>query len=131
MKATVIITGEIQRRTAAEYLAAVPLEPLHTVTIKEAKSIRKLVLNDKMWAVLGEISDSVVWHGRKLSAANWKDIITASLKKQEVVPGLDNNFVVLGARTSQMTNAEISDVIECATAFGTQQGVKWKYYEGD
>lgn len=28
-----------------------------------------------------------------------------------------------------MTNAEISDVIECAYAFGCQQGVRWKDYE--
>jgi hypothetical protein len=127
MKHTVILIGELQRRTAAEYLAAVPFLPLHEVIIREVKNIRKLVLNDLMWVRLNDIADQVDWYGRKLSAESWKDVITASLRKQDVVPGLDGqSFVVLGQRTSQMTNAEISDVIECATAFGCEKGVVWK-----
>jgi len=36
---------------------------------------------------------------------------------------------VIGARTSKMTVAEMNELIELATAFGTQQGVKFRAFE--
>lgn len=82
--------------------------------------------NDLMWALLTEISEQVVWHGQKLTKENWKDVLTASLKRQSVVPGIDGGFVVLGQSTSRMTVAEMIDVIELSYAFGAQHGVKFK-----
>lgn len=78
-----------------------------------------------MWASLSEVSEQVVWHGRKLSSENWKDILTASLKKQEVVPGIDSGFVILGNSTSRMTKSEMSDLIDLIHAFGAEHGVKF------
>ena len=56
----------------------------------------------------------------------WKDVFTSSLKKQDVVPGLDGGFVVLGLSTSEMTKQEMSDLLELMAAFGAQQGVQFK-----
>lgn len=80
--------------------------------------------NSKMWAILGEISKQVVWHGKKLTPENWKDVLTASLRKQEVVIGLDSNFVVLGQSTSKMSIKDMSEVIELALNFAALHEVR-------
>lgn len=78
-----------------------------------------------MWAMLRDLSQQVVWHGQKLHEAEWKDVMTAALKRQKVVPGIDGGFVVIGARTSKMPVAEMCELIELVEAFGTQQGVRF------
>ena len=82
--------------------------------------------NRLMWANLTDISEQVDWYGNKLHKEEWKDVLTAALKQQKVVPGIEGGFVVLGARTSNMTVAEMTEMIELSTAFGTQQGVKFR-----
>lgn len=81
--------------------------------------------NRLMWANLADIANQVVWYGHKLHKEEWKDVLTAALKKQKVVPGIDGGFVIIGARTSKMTVAEMNELIELSYAFGTQQGVKF------
>ena len=86
---------------------------------------RSLEQNSRMWAMLGDISKQVEWYGRKLTPQNWKDIFSASLKKQEVVPGLEGGFVVMGQSTSSMTIAEMTELQELMMAFASQRNVNW------
>jgi len=85
---------------------------------------RTIDQNKKMWAMLGDISKQVVY-GTKLTKEDWKDVLSASLKKQKAVPGIDGGFVVLGARTSKMSIPEMIDMIELSYAFGNEHNVKW------
>ena len=94
-----------------------------TVQIK-AKT-RSLEQNAKLWACLHDVASQVVWHGRKLSPEDWKHIFSASLKKQDVVMGIDNQIVVLGQSTSKMTVKELSDLVEIIHAFGANHDVKF------
>lgn len=83
--------------------------------------------NRKLWASLADVSRQVEWYGVKLSADNWKDVFTASLRRARVVPGLDaGTFVPLGMRTSDMTKAEMSDLLELIMAFGAERGVAFQ-----
>jgi hypothetical protein len=82
-----------------------------------------------MWANLEDIAQQVVWYGQKLDKQEWKDVLTAGLKKQKIVPGIEGGFVVIGARTSKMTVAEMNELIELAVMFGAQQGVKFRALE--
>jgi len=82
-----------------------------------------------MWANLEDISQQVIWYGQKLHKEEWKDVLTAALKKQKIVPGIEGGFVVIGARTSKMTVAEMNELIELATMFGAQQSVKFRALE--
>jgi hypothetical protein len=84
---------------------------------------RSLDQNRKLWAALNDLARQVTWHGLKLTAENWKDMTTAAVKRQQVVPGIDGGFVVLGASTSKMSKAEMSELLEFIIAFGTQQNV--------
>lgn len=85
---------------------------------------RTLGQNSLLWPLLTEISKQVDWYGEKLTPENWKDILTASLKKQKAVPGIDGGFVVLGQSTSKMGKKEFSDLLELAMAFAAEKGVK-------
>lgn len=86
---------------------------------------RSLQANAYMWAALSDVADQVIWYGRKLTAEEFKHVFTAALKKQDVVPGLDGGFVVLGLSTSKMTIREMSDLIEIIHAFGAEHNVRF------
>jgi hypothetical protein len=94
------------------------------MTIDVKPETRSLAQNARLWAMLGDISKQVDWYGRKLTPEEWKHVFTASLAKQDVVPGLDDGFVVLGKSTSKMTKAEMSELQELMLAFAAQQGVR-------
>ena len=94
------------------------------VTVKPER--RSNDQNALLWALLTEVSRQVDWHGQKLEPGEWKDVFTAGLKRQKVVPGLDGGFVVLGSSTSRMDKQEFSDLIELIRAFGAEHGVRFK-----
>ena len=89
---------------------------------------RSLEQNRRMWAMLGDIAIQVIWYGRTLTPENWKDIFSAALNKQDVVPGIDGGFVVMGQSTSKMTIKEMLDLQELMAAFGAERNVKWSDY---
>lgn len=96
------------------------------VTVEFKAARRNLDQNALMWCLLQEISRHVVWYGAKLSADDWKDVLTASLRKARVVPGIDaGTYVPLGMRTSDMTKPEMAELIELIYAFGAQHGVQF------
>lgn len=116
----VIIRNEADRARVARWAANVAIGT--SVEFKAAR--RTLDQNALLWASLGEISRHVVWYGAKLSADDWKDVLTASLRKARVVPGIDEGtYVPLGMRTSDMTKPEMAELIELIYAFGAQHGV--------
>ena len=97
----------------------------HRMVLEIKPATRSLEQNSRLWAMLDEISDQVDWYGRKLTAEEWKHVFTAALKKQDVVPGLDGGFVVLGTSTSKMTKSEMSDLQTLMEAFGAEKGVRF------
>jgi hypothetical protein len=93
------------------------------LTIEQEK--RSLDQNALFWSVLSDLSRQVMWHGQNLTKEEYKDLLTAGLKKQRAIPGIDGGFVVLGSSTSKMTKAEMSDLITLAHSFGDERCVKW------
>ena len=86
--------------------------------------VRSHEANKLLWSRLGAIADQVEWYGQHLTADDWKDIFSASLRRARVVPGIDaGSFVPLGMRTSQMSKAEFSDLLELIAAFAAERGV--------
>jgi hypothetical protein len=114
MKRTFILAHQTARQNAVECVKTAP----EGFIVSVAEPTRNLQQNAALWAVLGEVSERVVWHGKKLSPEDWKHVFTASLHKMEVVPNLDGTgFVALGLSTSRMSKREFSELIELATAF--------------
>lgn len=99
-----------------------------TLEIRPEK--RSYAQNRRLWAMLTDISAQVDWYGQKLTAEEWKDVFSASLKRTKVVPGLDGGFVVCGQSTSKMTKAEMCELQTLMEAFGVEKGVKFRAPEG-
>jgi len=119
-----ILSHPEARRNAASACMSAP--DGYVVEVKE--KTRTLEQNSRMWVMLNEISQQVEWYGRKLSSEDWKNVFTAALKKQDVVPNLDGSgFVILGQSTSKMSKKELGDLMELMTAFGVEKGVE--FYE--
>jgi len=97
----------------------------HKLRLTVKPETRSTAQNSRMWAMLEDVSRQVEWHGRKLSKEDWKHIFSASLKKQDAVPGIDGGFVVLGQSTSKMTVREMTDLMTLMEAFGAEHEVRF------
>jgi hypothetical protein len=100
------------------------------VTWRAAADVRTLEQNSMMWDALTDLSRQVDWmiDGTlcKPSPEDWKEILSASLRKhQRVAAGIDGGFVILGQRTSKMSRRAFSDLLELIFAFGNDHGVVW------
>lgn len=122
----VTLQSRSDRERAAAWCANAP-----TGTSVEFRGPRRnLDQNALMWSLLGQISKQVDWYGQKLSSEDWKDVLTASMRRTRVVPGIDaGTFVPLGMRTSQMSKQELSDLLELIYAFGAERNVKFRELE--
>ena len=128
-RAVVQIKGQADRNLIARWAMDVQNVPAGT-TVEFRAPRRSLDQNALMWSLLGQISKQVDWYGQKLSSEDWKDVLTASLRRTRVVPGIDaGTFVPLGMRTSQMTKEEISELLELVYAFGAERGVHFRELE--
>lgn len=88
---------------------------------------RSLPQNDRMWAMLTDVSTQLRWHGLKLPPDDWKLIFLDALKHElRMVPNLDGNgFVGLGRSSSDLSKSEMGDLMELIAAFGARNGVKF------
>jgi hypothetical protein len=89
------------------------------------KNRRSVSQNSMMWALLGDISDQVEWHGQRLSKKDWKWIFTAAIRKQRMVPGIEGGMVYLGEPTSGMSKQEMADMLDLIMSFGSDHDVVW------
>lgn len=117
-----IITGEAARKAICRHVLAAPEG--YVVRIDEPR--RNLEQNAKMWAMLADLEAQCRWHGNRLNAEEWKDLLSAGLVQSKAVPNLTGNgFVILGQRTSKLTKSQFAALIELIYAFGAEQGVEW------
>lgn len=92
---------------------------------------RSLDQNAKMWALLTELAEHLPWHGKKLSADGWKLMLLDALKRASgevlnIVPNTDGTgFVNLSTSSSDLSKAEMSDLIELIHEFGARHGVQF------
>lgn len=116
--AAVIITDA----TRAKVRGWVEKAPAGThVTFKGPR--RSLPQNDKMWAMLTDISGQLTWHGMKYSPEDWKDYAMHALKSARWMPSEDGGLVPIGMRTSELAKDDMSDLLALLDAFGTRHSV--------
>lgn len=113
------------RERAAAWIKNAPIGS----TVEFRAPRRSVDQNALLWSLLGQISQQVTWYGQKLMAEDWKDVCSASLRRYNVVPGIDaGTFVPLGMRTSQMSKADMASLLELIVAFGSERGVKFREF---
>ena len=119
-QATIVLNSDAARAKAARWVAGCSKGT--RVTFKDAK--RSLPQNDRMWALLTEVSEQVKWYGFKLSPDEWKTVFTAGMKRHRVVPGIDgHSFVAIGVGTSGLSKEEMSNLMLLIESFGAERGV--------
>ncbi len=118
------IATDADRAKAIKWASGVPVGT--RIEFKAPK--RSLPQNDRFWAMLTDVAEQLPWHGQKLRADDWKLIFLDALKREtRLVPNIDGNgFVNLGRSSSDLSKAEMSDLIELLFMFGANHNVAWK-----
>ena len=99
-----------------------------TLTLKAEK--RSAPQNATLHATIDEIARQCEWAGRKWDAEVWKRLLVAAWMRASgervlVVPALDGAGVdVVFERTSRLTRAQCSDLLEYVSAWAAQHGVR-------
>ena len=120
MVATLILYDDKERNTAIAWIRKAPVNCV--VTFKQPG--RSDIQNDRMWAMLTDVSKQAKLHGKKWSPAQWKVIFMSALKHdQEFVQGIEGDFIPAGFKSSQLSVKQMSDLMEYMSAFGAEQGV--------
>ena len=117
----ITINSDAARRRACEWVSKAP--DGYRVTVQEPK--RSIQQNDRMWALLTQVSVQLVWHGQRLSPEDWKTVFMAGLNQEmRMVPNIEGNgFVQLGRSSSKLSKAEMSDLMGLIEAFAAQHDV--------
>jgi len=128
-RALVILNRASDRERVQAWAAKAPWGT--RVTFQEAK--RTTDQNARMWAMLTEVARQVKWDGLKLSADDWKLIFMAALKQElRMVRNLDGTgSVQLGRSSSDLSVAEMGDLMDLIAAFGAREGVTFAEPEAD
>jgi hypothetical protein len=90
---------------------------------------RSLDQNAAQWPILQAFSSQLEWpvNGRmvKMTDEEWKDVLTAAFKSEQVrlAMGLNGGVVMIGQRTSKMGKREFSEWLEFLHATAADRGV--------
>ena len=127
-RVAVILNCRAAREKAAKWVLNAPLNS--RLELKEPK--RSLPQNDRMWAMLTDVSRQVTHHGVKLSPDDWKLVFLDALGRElRMVPNLDGTgFVNLGRSSSDLSKSEMTDLIELIFAYGAKHGVEFHDGQG-
>jgi|694.fasta_scaffold15168_2 hypothetical protein len=118
-RALVTLRTADDRERACRWIRQAP--PGSRIEFKSPR--RTLPQNDRMWAMLTEVSTQLAWHGQKLTPDDWKDLFMGALRKERLVPGINGGLTSIGMRTSDLTKEEMSDLIELIDVFAAEHGV--------
>lgn len=124
-KQTYLLRNSSVKQNCIEAIQQLPANPEKTLQVTIQEDTRSLAQNRMLWACLHDVSQQVVWYGRKMDAESWKHVFSAALKQQETVPGINGGFVVLGQSTSKMRVSEMRDLITIIHVFGAEQNVRF------
>lgn len=120
-RAVIILNTTWDRKRASDWVAAA--KDGTRIEFKGPK--RTLPQNDRMWAMLTDVASQLKWHGVSLFPDDWKLLFMAAMKRElRIVPNLDGTgFVNLGQSSSDLSVAEMGDLMELISAFGASHGV--------
>ena len=97
------------------------------VTLTLQDETRSLEQNALLHALLTEIARTNEWAGKRRDVDTWKRLFVAAWSRAkgesvEVLPALDGHGVdIVFRRTSRMSKAEVSDLIEYVSAWKESQ----------
>lgn len=115
------LAGPSQRLLAHRLIDAAPQDA--TVEIKAAT--RTSDQNARLWAMLSDISRAKP-EGRTHTPEVWKNLLMhACGHAVQFEQGLDGQPFPVGFRSSRLTKAQMGDLLDFASSYGNQNGVRW------
>lgn len=121
MAQTVLLRGPSQRDFAKTLIDRAPVDAV--VTIKAATRTNEQ--NSLMWCLLSDLSRAKP-EGRMHTPEVWKQLVMhACGHAVQFEIGLNGQPFPTGFRSSRMTKAEMSDLIEWIYQYGAEHGVQW------
>lgn len=120
-RAVLILANPTVRERAHRWIDGVP--PGTRLEFKEPK--RTLPQNDRMWAMLTDVSKQKLHMGQRYPAETWKVIFLHALGREtQFIPALNGiGFLPLGQSSSDLSKSEMSDLIEMIFSWGAENGV--------
>ena len=92
--------------------------------------VRSVEQNSKLHALLSDIAEQKQWAGHWLNAEDWKRLMVAAFERANkegarIFPSIDGNGIdMIYRRTHRMSKQEMSELIEFATAWAVNNGIK-------
>lgn len=119
---TIRLISDMNRARASRWCLTAP----HGAIVNVREATRTNEQNDKMWAMLSDVSRAKP-EGRVKPAHKWKAVfMDACGHKPEYDENLEGDgFICLGFKSSRLTKAEFSDLIECIYEYGARHGIEW------
>ncbi len=120
-----ILNGPGPRQNAQEWIRTAP----EGWEVVGKPPTRNTAQNAAQWPILEAFSKQLEWpvNGRmvKMSADDWKNVLTAAFRKEQarLAMGLDGGVVMLGSRTRDFTKSEFSEWLEFLHATAVDRGV--------
>lgn len=117
------------RDSLIEFIRELPIDESNPLAVKISELTRTLDQNAAQWPILEAISRQVQWpvNGQLcwLTSEEWKDILTAAFKGEQIrlAQGVNGGVVMLGLRTSKMGKKEFSAWLEFLHWFCAERGV--------
>lgn len=120
-RALVVIRTDADRAKVATWAGNV--QPGTRVEFRAAR--RSTDQNSKLWACLSDVSRQKEHFGRKYPPEVWKCLMMHGWRREvQFAPSLDGDGVVpIVFRSSELTKAEMSELLEFIISWGTQNGV--------
>lgn len=107
----------------------------HRMVVEVKPEKRSLPQNAKLHATLAEISHQVDWAGKKRDVDTWKRLMVAAWCRArgeniELLPSIDGHGVdIVFRRTSELTKAEMSELVEFINAWAAEHGIRLQAIE--
>jgi hypothetical protein len=113
-----------------------------TIIVEAAGKSRPM--EKRYHAMIGDIAQQCKFNGRKYTARSWKRLLVEAFvnvmkmdakgqgepdpfpDQVELVEGLDEEIVALGAQTRRFSRSQANNFIEYLFAFGSDRGVVWR-----
>jgi putative recombination protein ninB len=136
-KQTFFLRNEQVRSNCQAFIQDLPTDDKKPLVIKIQPMTRNLEQNNKLHAMLSDISKQCEFGGEKRDINTWKMIFCSAHRiatgdKAEMAIGLEGEVINLRESTAQMSVKRMASLIEYVTAWGVQNGVKfndrWGFY---
>lgn len=120
-RAVLVLVSDAIRDKAKRWIAGLPAG-----TRVEFKAPRRtLPQNSRLWAMLTDVATQKDHCGRRYPPDDWKVLFLHALGREtRFVPSLDGaGFIPIGQSSSDLSIAEMSELMEFMEAWGAEHGV--------